>query len=65
MDAKDNNEWQVDATKLNWEMKLDEVETIDHLLLVPRISVPVRDSYWVTGKLSRSNELSDGSMDRP
>ena len=46
-------------------MKLDEVETIDLLLLEPRISVPVRDSYMVTGKLSRGNELSDGPMDRP
>ena len=65
MDAKDNNEWQVDATKRNWEMKLDEVETIDLLLIEPQISVPVIDSYMVTGKLSRRNELSDGPIDRP
>ena len=65
MDGKDNNEWQVHATKRNWEMEPDKVETIDPLLLVPRISVPARNSYWVTGKLSRGNELFDGPMDRP
>ena len=65
MDGKDNNKWQVDAAKRNWKMKRDEVEAIDHLRPSRRISVPVIDSYWVTGKLSRGNELSDGPMARP
>ena len=64
MDAKDNNGGQVDGIKRNWEMELDEVETINLLLLERQISVPARDSYMVTGKLSRGNELSDGPMDR-
>ena len=62
MDAKDNNEGKVVATKHNWKIKRIQ-SIIDPPVAL--ISVPVRDSYGMTGKLSRGNELSDGSLDRP